>query len=89
MIDAHKSFWERKIGSENLEKSFKKVRSKEHVLDYSNNEQEKLQRIPDLELYIVNLFSPKERYTDTGVDAVPLDLDGVNDRNLDIKLSDG
>ncbi|HEY7080339.1 MAG TPA: patatin-like phospholipase family protein [Nitrososphaeraceae archaeon] len=90
LFDAHKSYWERKIGSENLEKSFKKIRSKEHILDYSNNnEQEKLQRIPDLELYIVNLFNPKESYNDTDVNAVPLDLDGVKDRNLDINLSDG
>lgn len=91
LFNAHKSFWERKIGSENLEKSFKKIRSKEHILNYSNNnnEQEKLQRIPDLELYIVNLFSPKESYNDTYVNALPLDLDGVKDRNLDINLSDG
>jgi predicted acylesterase/phospholipase RssA len=91
LFNAHKSFWERKIGSENLEKSFKKIRSKEHIFDYNNNnnEQEKLQRIPDLELYIVNLFSPKESYNDTYVKALPLDLDGVKDRNLDINLSDG
>ncbi|HEY7571778.1 MAG TPA: patatin-like phospholipase family protein [Nitrososphaeraceae archaeon] len=89
LFDAHKSFWERKIGSENLEKSFKKIRNKEHILDYSNREQEKLQRIPDLELYIVNLFNNKESNIDSDVNAVPLDLDGVKDRNLDINLSDG
>jgi predicted acylesterase/phospholipase RssA len=90
LFDAHKSFWEKKIGSENLEKSFKRKGNKEHVLDYSNNnEQDKLQRIPDLELYIVNLFNPKESDNDTGINTVPLDLDGVNDRNLNIKLSDG
>lgn len=90
LFDAHKSFWEKKIGSENLEKSFKKIRSTEHVLDYNdNNEQEKLQRIPDLELYIVNLFNPKESGIDTDVNAVPFDLDGVKDRSLDINLSDG
>jgi predicted acylesterase/phospholipase RssA len=89
LFDAHKRFWERKIGSENLENSFKKIKSKEHFLDYSNNEQEKLQRIPDLELYIVNLFNPKESNNDTGTNAVPLDLDGIKDRNLDINLSDG
>ncbi len=42
-----------------------------------------------LELYIVNLFSPKESYNDTDVNAVPLDLDGIKDRNLDINVSDG
>ena len=90
LFDAHKSYWERKIGSENLEKSFKKIRSNERVLDYSNNnEQEELQRIPDLELYIVNLFNPKESDIDTNINSVPLDLDGVKDRNLDINLSDG
>jgi hypothetical protein len=57
-----KSFWERKIGTKNLENSFKNIRSKEHIIDYNNNEQEKLQRIPDLELYIVNLFNPRKRY---------------------------
>jgi predicted acylesterase/phospholipase RssA len=92
LFDAHKSFWEKKIGSENLENSFRKVQSKERILDNTNNnEQEKLQRIPDLELYIVNLFNPKEIYdnNDTNVNPVPLDLDGVKDRNLDIILSDG
>ncbi|HEY7078367.1 MAG TPA: hypothetical protein VH500_01620 [Nitrososphaeraceae archaeon] len=40
-------------------------------------------------MYIVNLFTPKESDNDTGINTVPLDPDGVNDRNLDIKLSDG
>jgi predicted acylesterase/phospholipase RssA len=95
LFDAHKRFWEMKIGAKNLENSFKEIkRSKDITLDNknntNNNKQDQMQRVPDLELYIVNLFNPKEILIETrGVDIVPLDLDGVKDRNLDISLSDG
>ncbi|MFZ0329525.1 MAG: hypothetical protein WBP64_05455 [Nitrososphaeraceae archaeon] len=81
-----------KIGSKNLENSFKVKMGKDNTLDnIDNDEQDQKQRIPDLELYIVNLFNPKESLMDTtgGLNAVPLDLDGVKDRNLDISFSGG
>ena len=92
LFDAHKRFWEMKIGSKNLENSFKVKMGKDNTLDnIDNDEQDQKQRIPDLELYIINLFNPKESLIDAtgGLNAVPLDLDGVKDRNLDISLSDG
>ena len=48
-----------------------------------------VQRIPDLELYIVNLLDPKENNNNTDKNMVPLDFDGVRDRHIDIKMSDG
>ncbi len=65
LFDAHKRFWEMKIGAKNLENSFKKIiGSKDITLDNknntNNNTQDQMQRVPDLELYIVNLFNPKE-----------------------------
>jgi NTE family protein len=49
-----------------------------------------MQRIPDLELYIVNVFDPKENDTNIGGgNIVPQDFDGVRDRHMDIKFSDG
>jgi NTE family protein len=92
LLEAHKKFWEKRIGSENLENSFKKMRSKV-VIDGSNEynkSQEQMQRIPDLELYIVNVFDPKEYGTNIGGDnIVPQDFDGVKDRHIDIEFSDG
>jgi NTE family protein len=92
LLEAHKKFWEKRIGSQNLENSFKKMRSKLVVEDDSNEykkSQEQIQRIPDLELYIVNVFDPKENDTNIGGDIVPQDFDGVTDRHMDIKFSDG
>jgi NTE family protein len=91
LLEAHKKFWEKRIGSQNLENSFKKMRSKV-VVDDSNEykkSQEQMQRIPDLELYIVNVINPKENDTNIGGHIVPQDFDGVKDRHIDIKLSDG
>jgi NTE family protein len=92
LLEAHKKFWEKRIGSQNLENSFKTMRSKLVVEDDSNEykkSQEQIQRIPDLELYIVNVFDPKENDTNIGGDIVPQDFDGVKDRHIDIKFSDG
>jgi NTE family protein len=91
LLEAHKKFWEERIGSENLENSFKKMRSKVVVDDPSeyNKSQEQMQRIPDLELYIVNVFDPKENDINTRGDIVPQDFDGVRDRHIDIKFSEG
>jgi NTE family protein len=92
LLEAHKKFWEKRIGSQNLENSFKKMRSNVVVDDPNeyNKSQEQMQRIPDLELYIVNVFDPKEYGTNIGGDnIVPQDFDGVKDRHIDIKFSDG
>ena len=92
LLEAHKKFWEKRIGSQNLENSSKKMRGKLIVEDDSNEykkSQEQIQRIPDLELYIVNVFNPKENVSNIGGDIVPQDFDGVKDRHIDIKFSDG
>jgi NTE family protein len=92
LLEAHKKFWEQRIGPQNLENYFKKMRSNVAVIDDSyeyNKSQEQMQRIPDLELYIVNVFDPKENDTNIGGgNIVPQDFDGVKDRHMDIKFSD-
>ena len=70
LLEAHKKFWEKRIGSENLEKSFKRKEKikrekvNEYAISKEDNEVQEhdyhFQRIPDLELYIVNLLDPKE-----------------------------
>lgn len=91
LLEAHKKFWEQRIGPQNLENYFKKMRSNVAVIDDSyeyNKSQEQMQRIPDLELYIVNVFDPKENDTNIGGgNIVPQDFDGVKDRHMDIKFS--
>jgi NTE family protein len=89
LLEGHKKFWEKRIGSQNLESSFKKIGSKVDGSNEYKKSQEQMQRIPDLELYIVNILNPKENDTNIGGDIVPQDFDGVKDRHIDIKLSDG
>ncbi|MFL6413447.1 MAG: patatin-like phospholipase family protein [Nitrososphaeraceae archaeon] len=93
LLEAHKRFWEKRIGSQNLENSFRKMRSKVVIDDsneYKKSQEQQMQRIPDLELYIVNVFDPKENDTNIGGgNIVPQDFDGVRDRHMDIKFSDG
>jgi NTE family protein len=94
LLEAHKRFWENRIGSDNLENSFRrKMKSgedKEKVYNKLHEEEPKnIQRIPDLELYIVNLLDAKENNDNTDSNTVPQDFDGVRDRHTDIKLSDG
>ena len=100
LFEAHKKFWEKRIGSENLEESFKRKSNikRENVHEYAILKQDNeglqdhdyySQRIPDLELYIVNLLDPKENNNNNpdGI-IVPEDFDGVRGRHTDIKLSD-
>jgi NTE family protein len=89
LLEAHKKFWEKRIGSQNLENSSKRIGSKVDGSNEYKKSQEQMQRIPDLELYIVNILNPKENDSNTGGDIVPQDFDGVRDRHIDIKLSDG
>ena len=91
LVDAHKGFWEKRIGSKNLENSFRlKIRGKE-MDDYSgkSNGQQHVPRIPDLEIYIVNLLDPKENSSNSIRNMVPQDFDGVKGRHIDIKLGKG
>ena len=89
LLEAHKRFWEKRIGTHNLENSLKKKGSKGHNnLEYGVR-QGRVQRIPDLELYIINVFSPNENDTTTGEDIIRGDIDAVRDRKMDIILSDG
>jgi NTE family protein len=66
VIQAHKEFWEYKIGSKELENS---------ILDEGNL------IVPDLELYIVNLWHSDDK-------VVPSDPDGITERHADIKSHD-
>jgi hypothetical protein len=66
LIQAHKDFWEYKIGSKELENS---------ILE------EATLSVPDLELYIVNLWHSNDN-------VAPSDPDGMTDRHRDIKLQD-
>ena len=66
LIQAHKDFWEYKIGSKELENS---------ILEEASL------NVPDLELYIVNLW-----HSDDNV--APSDPDGMTDRHRDIILHD-
>ena len=66
LIQAHKEFWEYKIGSKELENS---------ILDEANL------KVPDLELYIVNLWHSDDK-------VVPSDPDGITERHADIKSHD-
>ena len=88
LLEAHKRFWRKRIGSDNLESSIRRRGRTPGSSHEQNTSQQQMQRIPDLEIYIVNVLNPKENYTNTG-ETVPQDFDGVRDRHIDIKLSDG
>jgi NTE family protein len=66
LIQAHKDFWEYKIGSKELERS---------ILE------EACITVPDLEIYIVNLWHSNDN-------VAPSDPDGMTDRHRDIKSHD-
>ncbi len=88
LVDSHQRFWEKRIGSKNLESSFRvKVRRKK-MDDYSSKSQEpqEIQRIPDLEIYVVNLLDPRENNGNTVREAVAYDFEWIKERSIDIKL---
>jgi hypothetical protein len=66
LIQAHKDFWEYKLDTKELENS---------ILEEASF------NVPDLELYIVNLWHSDD-------DVAPSDPDGMTDRLRDIKLHD-
>jgi NTE family protein len=84
LLEAHKRFWEKKIGTQNLKNSLKRKINAGY-----DSGHESIQRIPDLELYIINVFSPKENGATTGEDFILEDIDGIRDRKMDITLSGG
>ena len=94
LVNAHKRFWEKRIGSKNLENSFRvKVKrtgltEKEELDNYSRKSQvqKQKQRIPDLELYVVNLLDPKVSNSNSIKNIVPQDFDGVRSRHIDLEL---
>jgi predicted acylesterase/phospholipase RssA len=94
LVNAHKRFWEKRISSKNLENSFRvKVKrtgltEKEELHNYSRKSQvqQQKQRIPDLEIYVVNLLDPKVSNGNSIRNIVPQDFDGVRSRHIDIKL---
>jgi predicted acylesterase/phospholipase RssA len=87
LLEAHKRFWERRIGPENLENTFRRntINKVVEMNEYNNPLDRHAHRIPDLEMYIVNLVSPNE----TAGNSVPDDFDGVKGRHMDIKLGGG
>lgn len=95
LVEAHQRFWEKRIGSKNLEDSFRiRTKGKETDKDsdvYSKKTQvqHQIQRIPDLEIYIVNLLDPKENGNNSIGNMVPQDFDGVKGRHMDIRLGKG
>jgi NTE family protein len=96
LIDAHQRFWEKRIGSKNLENSVRRKMSHNESDEETNNysssssstsqEQQQIQRIPNLEIYVVNLFDPKENNSNTVRNVASYDLEWIKDRNIDIKL---
>src|SRR5918999_1404088 len=66
LIQAHRDFWEHKIGSKGLENS---------ILEEASF------NVPDLELYIVNLWHSNDN-------VAPSDPDGMTERHRDIKSHD-
>ncbi len=95
LIDAHQRFWEKRIGSKNLENSIgRKSRHSEREEETNNysstsQEQQQIQRIPNLEIYVVNLLDPKENNSNTVRNADSYDFEWIKDRNIDIKLGNG
>jgi len=88
LVYAHQRFWEKKIGSQNLENSFRVKLMRTEMDNYRSKspEQQPIQRIPDLEIYIVNLLDPKQNSSNSVENKVPQDFDGVKGRHIDIKL---
>ena len=95
LIDAHQRFWEKRIGSKNLENSVRRKsrhnEREEEANNYSSTsqEQQQIQRIPNLEIYVVNLLDPKENNNNTVRNADSYDFEWIKDRNIDIKLGNG
>ena len=71
LIGKHKSFWQNQINKKKLEEGMWKTEK-----GSSDND-----KIPDLEAYVISIWSSNEPY-------IPTDHDGVKDRYNDIRYSD-
>ncbi|MDH3656558.1 MAG: patatin-like phospholipase family protein [Nitrosopumilus sp.] len=69
LIAKHRSYWEDKIGSDNLDETLWEIDEKDTL------------KIPDLEVYIIDIWPKKEK-------EVPLDHDGTLDRLNDLTYQD-
>jgi predicted acylesterase/phospholipase RssA len=83
LISAHTLYWKHKIGSDNLLDNILKVPTlKVKSEDINNNlDPIELSQIPDLEVYIVNIWPTKEN-------KIPIDHDLLKDRENDIRNHD-
>ncbi|MDQ2685978.1 MAG: hypothetical protein M3Y25_09085, partial [Thermoproteota archaeon] len=93
LVEAHQRYWKKRIGSKNLEDSLPmKLKSMEREEGQDNCSKEsryqhQVQRIPNLEIYIVNLLDPRQNnnnYNNSVENMVPQDFDGVKGRHIDI-----
>jgi NTE family protein len=84
LLESHKEFWEKRIGTQNLKNSLKRK-----INAGNDSGQESIQKIPDLELYIINVFSPMGNRGSTANNCRLEDIDEIRDRKMDITLSDG
>ena len=73
LLSEHKLFWEKTIGNTKLKNDMWK--------DKSENENDESQKVPDLEVFIVNVWPKRETQ-------IPSDHDGVKDRKNDIGYCD-
>lgn len=85
LIGKHKSFWEDEIDPNDLSKGMWKIDGVDTSSISNNNNNSNTtnegQKVPDLEVYIVNVWPSKEK-------EVPSDYDGVKDRRNDIGFHD-
>lgn len=73
LLSEHKLFWEKTIGDRKLKNDMWK--------DKSEKEEDEIQKVPDLEVFIVNVWPKRETQ-------IPSDHDGVKDRKNDIGYCD-
>ncbi len=73
LLSEHKLFWEKTIGDTKLKNDMWK--------DNSEKEDDEIQKVPDLEVFIVNVWPKRETH-------IPSDHDGVKDRKNDIGYCD-
>jgi NTE family protein len=74
LIHKHKTYWENYIGEQNLSKGMWNV-------EESDNTNIENAKVPDLEVYIINVWPSTEN-------TVPSDYDGIKDRKNDIGHAD-
>jgi predicted acylesterase/phospholipase RssA len=73
LLSEHKLFWQKTIGDTKLRNDMWK--------DQSEKEDDEIQKVPDLEVFIVNVWLKRETH-------IPSDHGGVKDRKNDIGYRD-